>query len=127
MIHSIQLRWKQVYHNIITFVSGAILVHCIFFSAPSAPPEHMYILNTTLFTITVGWDEVPCNHRNGNITEYRIMYNAQDSIVVFDVSVSGTSATISDLQSDTEYYISVAAVNTAGVGSYRTISGKTLT
>ena len=53
------------------------------------------------------------------------MYNAQDSIVVYDFSVSGTSTTISDLQSDTEYYISVAAVNTTGVSSYRTISGKT--
>ena len=55
------------------------------------------------------------------------MYNAQDSIVVYDISVSGTSTTISDLRSDTEYYISVAAVNTVGVGSYRTISGKTQT
>ena len=53
------------------------------------------------------------------------MYNAQDSIDVYDFSVSGTSTTISDLQSDTEYYISVAAVNTAGVGTYRAISGKT--
>ena len=98
-----------------------------FFTAPSAPPENITILNTTLFTITVGWDEVPCIHRNGNITEYRIMYNAQDSIVVYDFSVSGTSARISDLQSDTEYNISVAAMNTAGVSSYRTISGKTQT
>ena len=53
------------------------------------------------------------------------MYNAQDSIVVFDVSVSGTSVTISDLRSDTEYYISVAAMNTVGVGTYTAISGKT--
>ena len=90
-------------------------------SAPSAPPEHVFILNATLHTITVGWSEVPCTHRNGYITGYHIVYFSD---AMYDFNVSGNSVTISDLQSDTEYSISVAAVNDAGVGVYGTITGK---
>ena len=102
-----------------------ILSLCLF-TAPSAPPENVTILNTTLFTITVSWDEVPCIHRNGNITAYRVVYSIKDMRVTYDIIVSQQRVTISDLQSDTEYSISVAAVNDAGVGDYSTITASTL-
>ena len=96
------------------------------FTAPSAPPYSVTILNTTLFTITVGWDEVPCIYRNGNITAYRIVSSIKDTNVTYNVSGSQRSVIISYLQSDTDYSISVAAVNDAGVGNYSTITVTTL-
>ena len=105
------------------------LVHTLslcLFTAPSAPPYNITILNTTLFTITVSWDEVPCIHRNGNITGYRIVSSIKDMRVTYDIIVSQQRVTISYLQSDTEYSISVAAVNAAGVGDYSTITASTL-
>ena len=97
------------------------LVHTLslcFFTVPSAPPGNITILNTTLFTITVSWDEVPCIHRNGNIMGYIIVSSIKDMYASYDIIGLQQRATISDLQSDTEYSISVAAVNDAGTGTY---------
>ena len=130
VIHSMKLHQKKVHVcHIYSKGNSVPLLHTLslcLFTAPSAPPYNVTILNTTLFTITVGWDEVPCIHRNGNIKGYRIVSSIKDTNVTYNVSGSQQRVTISYLQSDTEYSISVAAVNAAGVGNYSTITASTL-
>ena len=44
-------------------------------SAPSAAPSFVSVTDVTVFTITVQWGKVPCNARNGNVTNYTVLYN----------------------------------------------------
>ena len=69
---------------------------------------------------------MPCIHRNGHITGYAITYYTQDNNQQYIASSSGTMFTIHDLQPSTTYVISVAAVNSEGIGVYGTIAASTL-
>ena len=69
---------------------------------------------------------MPCIHHNGNITGYAIMYYTQDNNQPYNASSSGTMFTIPDLQPSTTYVISVAAVNSEGIGIHGTIAASTL-
>ena len=80
------------------------------FAVPSAAPSSVSVSQVTLSTIIVQWEDVECIHRNGK----RV-------INVDDVR----QATISELTPFTEYTISVATVNTAGMGVYS--NGTTIT
>ena len=87
-------------------------------AVPTGPP---IVINTTTIStnVTVQWEPVKCIHRNGNITSYsvRVIRNGE---IVKNVSVSGYigNVTISELSPSTEYNISVAAVNSNGIGAY---------
>ena len=76
--------------------------------------------SSTRDTITVQWEEleVDCIDRNGLIIGYRIraMTSGEDDRIetVGDVR----EATISGLSPSTEYTVSVAAVNSQGLGPY---------
>ena len=124
VIQSLQQHLKKV----INFKSD-LLVHIIqhmissIISAPSSPPEGIPVSNKMTFSITVEWQAVPCIHRNGNITGYAIIYHMQDNDRKYS---SGTAFTIPDLQPSTTYVISVAAVNSEGIGIYGTITASTL-
>ena len=102
-----------------------ILCIVIIVSAPSAPPEDIQTFNRT-FSITVKWQAVPCIQRNGNITEYTLSYHKQDDSETYDGSSSGKMFTIRDLQPSTTYVISVAAVNSGGIGVYGNVTAVTL-
>ena len=70
---------------------------------------------------------MPCIHRNGNITVYKIIYyHMRDNDQKYNVSTSGTMLDIPDLQPSTTYVVSVAAVNSEGIGIYGTITASTL-
>ena len=89
--------------------------------APSAPPTSVSTSDVTSSSITVQWGAVDCIHRNGDITGYSVRYGVQGSGSTQMLSVSGsatTEATISGLESATNYSIEVAAVNSAGTGVY---------
>ena len=89
--------------------------------APSAPPTSVSTSDVTSSSITVQWGAVDCIHRNGDITGYSVRYGVQGSGITQTESVSGgatTEATISGLTHSTTYSIEVAAVNSAGTGSY---------
>ena len=108
-----------------------ICLHCIssvviLLSAPSAPPEGITVSKRMVFSITVEWQAVPCIHRNGNITGYGIIYHMRDNNQKYNVRSSETMLTIPDLQPSTTYVISVAAVNSEGIGIYGTIAASTL-
>ena len=67
------------------------------------------------------WGEVPCRHRNGYITGYKVEYWKERSEHRF-IDVSGDSSggayTISGLSNTTMYSVRVAAETSAGVGVY---------
>ena len=73
-------------------------------------------LNST--AVTVQWGPVPCIEQNGDITGYSVQYGEVGSGSTQTMPVSGGSADISGLLSNTKYVVEVAAVNSAGIGVY---------
>ena len=77
-------------------------------------------------SININWGEVPCQHRNGEITGYVVVYRkvsargrrerrqTQEGMVM----VNGQTATIDNLDPLTEYSVMVAAVSSAGTGVF---------
>ena len=95
------------------------------FAVPSAAPSSVSVSQVTLSTIIVRWEDLECIHRNGNITGYSVLVVAS-SVMDMVINVDDVrQATISELTPFTEYTISVAAVNTAGMGVYS--NGTTIT
>ena len=72
-------------------------------------------------TLTVQWGRVPCIHQNGDITGYSVRYQAigNGAWTVINVTEESINETrISNLNSSTNYSIQVAAINSAGTGTY---------
>ena len=96
---------------------------CVFISAaPSAAPSVTKTFATS-YSITINWELVPCEHRNGDITGYSVRYgemgtNMIDVTVLNITEASVTEATISNLMLSTTYSFKVAAVNRAGTGVF---------
>ena len=103
-------RETQIFNTqILRFISSA---------APSGSPTGTNEVAVTSNTITVQWGEVPCLHRNGEITGY-IVEATTSGDVVRTVNVPDGNArelTLSELASSTQYTVQVAAVNSAGTG-----------
>ena len=81
----------------------------------------MSVSEVTSSSITVQWGPVDCADRNGDITGYSVQYEEVESGSTQNMSVSGDSATettISGLMPSTTYSMEVAAVNSAGPGTY---------
>ena len=76
--------------------------------------------DSTATIITLKWDGLSCEDRNGEITGYRIQYGITDP----DTN-NGTSSyrtfTASGLVPLTTYMFRIAAVNSDGVGPYSAI------
>ena len=95
----------------------------IFFPAPSTAPKVTLIFATS-YSITLQWETVPCEHRNGDISGYSVKYwergivNNKSETVMNITGASVTEATISNLNISTNYSIQVAAVNNAGTGVF---------
>ena len=91
---------------------------CALSPAPSAGPASVTADTVTARSITVQWEEVPCLHRNGEITGYTVVARTSGEDERVDTVSDGNarSAIVSELTSETEYTVSVAAVNGAGTG-----------
>ena len=91
--------------------------------APTAAPE-VSLTFATFNYITLQWEMVPCEHRNGDITGYIVEYremgsvNAGSETVMNITGASVTEATISNPMPSTNYSIQIAAVNNAGTGVF---------
>ena len=78
----------------------------------------------TSYSITLQWETVPCEHRNGDITGYSVKYGEMGSLdneykTVMNITGAGvTEATIPNLMLSTNYSIQIAAVNNAGTGVF---------
>ena len=89
-------------------------------TAPTGAPDGVSEVSVAANSITVQWGEVPCLHRNGDITGY-IVEVTRSEMVVATVNVNGGSAreaTVSGLNPSTEYTVTVAAVNSVGTGPF---------
>ena len=86
-------------------------------TAPSAGPASVTAGTVTANSITVQWEEVPCLHRNGEITGYTVVArtSGEDDITEF-VNGNARSATVSGLEPSTQYTVLVGATNGAGTG-----------
>ena len=70
---------------------------CLFSAAPSAAPNVTQTLATS-YSITINWEQVPCEHMNGDITGYSVRYGEMgtNTTVLNITGVSVTEATISE-------------------------------
>ena len=64
------------------------------------------------------WGPVDCKHRNGDITNYSVQYEALGSGETQTISAFGELSSLTNLMSSTTYSIKVAAVNSAGTGEF---------
>eukprot|EP00731_Ephydatia_muelleri_P012812 Em0007g122a len=88
-------------------------------AAPSAPPNNLTEVTKTSSSMTISWEEVPCQDQNSVIVEYRVIYGAVTSGVGGTVATSGRTLTVNGLSPYTNYSIEVSAVNSDGaMGPY---------
>ena len=101
---------------------------------PSAAPTDVSVSMVSFSSITVQWREVDCIHRNGEITHYQICYTilGDDSSKRCLQSEAVANTKILYITSAPQTYsIQVAAVNSAGEGSFSNpvtvkVDGKTI-
>ena len=92
--------------------------------APSAAPTNVSVSEVTSSSITVQWGTLPCIHRNGDITNYKVRYGevgigeGDRTIMTVSGDSSGGMYTITGLSTGTVYTVEVAAKTTAGTGVY---------
>ena len=78
----------------------------------------------TSYSITLQWETVPCEHRNGDISGYSIKYGEMGSLnnkseALMNITGAGViEATVPNLMLSTKYSIQIAAVNNAGTGVF---------
>ena len=88
--------------------------------APTAAPKMSWTFATS-YSITLQWETVPCEHRNGDIMGYSIKYGVMGSFNGSVMNITGATvieATIYNLMLSTNYSIEIAAVNNAGTGVF---------
>ena len=76
-------------------------------------------LNRTMYSIGVKWDEVPQNHRNGDITSNTVGYHSDTSSESQQEMVLNAPtrfANLTKLSKNTKYTITVLASNNKGPG-----------
>ena len=111
--------------SVCSYCTTTLCVSTVSISAPSAPPSAVTVTSVSSSTLTIQWGDVPCIHQNGEITGYTIQYGATGSGNKQTVKTSETEVTLSSLTPETNYEISVAAVNTEGTGVSENISATT--
>ena len=102
-----------------------MLTNCIlaYSVVPSAAPTGLNVSAVTQVSITIHWELLPCQDQNGDITGHSVRYREVDRNTLQTVTVLGgenNQTVISGLVPSTEYWIQVAAVNSAGTGNYST-------
>jgi hypothetical protein len=86
---------------------------------PSGPPQHFRAHHVTHSDISVSWMAPPVSEHNGILKFYKLRYYPQHKHfkkTVVRVDIGTPSKTISDLNPDTMYVVSVVAENSAGSG-----------
>ena len=89
-------------------------------TAPTGAPDGVREGPVTANSITVQWGEVPCLHRNGEITGYTVEATLSGMVVATENVNDGSArrGTVSGLNPSTQYTVTVAAVNSAGTGPF---------
>ena len=89
-----------------------MLASYLFTIAPEPPSITATVVDVT--SITIQWDPLPCQHRNGHFIHYRVMYFPAFGPVNSDfVSENEKMYTLRRLPPRTSYEIFVQALNVA--------------
>uniref|UniRef100_A0A1X7TGS7 Fibronectin type-III domain-containing protein n=1 Tax=Amphimedon queenslandica TaxID=400682 RepID=A0A1X7TGS7_AMPQE len=76
-------------NGISTELSRVISISNSFFIAPTGPVGDIIFSSVESVSMTVSWDEVPCNGRNGPITGYYLTYTNITSNTSYTVNITG--------------------------------------
>ena len=99
-----------------------MLIHLILV-APTRPP-HDVTPSTTSRSVSVSWSTIECIERNGEITNYTLVFQEQGGAVIpGEVNAMDRTFTASGLTPHTNYTFRVAGINSNGTGPYTNISG----
>ena len=95
-----------------------LLFYVLLSTAPNSTVISLSAGTVTANSITVQWEELPCLHRSGEITGYAVVArtSGEDERVVNVNDGNARSAIVSGLTPNTQYTVSVTAVNSAGTG-----------
>ena len=89
--------------------------------APTAPPRDV-TPSTTSRSVSVSWSTIECIERNGEITNYTVVFQEQGAAVIpGEVNVMDRTFTASGLTPHTNYTFRVAGVNSNDTGPYTNI------
>lgn len=100
--------------------SSSCLVHTLFLTAPSAPPDMISVSEVYSDSVDLSWSPPPPEYHNGEITGYNVTVTATTSGVTFTIFSAINSTIIRSLTPFTTYTYSVAAVTRGGIGPYST-------
>ena len=88
-----------------------------FCTEPSAHPSNIRGYPSSATSIVVEWNEVPQEHRNGEIQGYRVLYSDSHGLEQDKtVHTSTRQTSVTDLKKSTVYTIKVLAFTSAGDG-----------
>ena len=90
-------------------------------TVPSSSPQNVIVVSVDPASLMVTWQPPPLIDQNGPLTGYAITYQRIGYIDIMNVSVNGTHFKISGLSPFVNYSVSVAAINTDGIGVFSTI------
>ena len=90
---------------------------------PTKSPENIRVDRATEKELGLFWEPIPCSDQNGEILYYVIRYHYQ--VVSEDVQKQESKTygdqlaiILRNLRSNTEYNVTVAGVNIAGIGTF---------
>ena len=93
------------------------------FTVPSSPPRDVMVESHNPASLNVSWLPPPEVDHNGLITGYMINYTSNGTDDMMSVSVtSGTTHILVGLLGSTQYFITVAALNANGSGTFSNLT-----
>ena len=91
---------------------------CYNFTAPSSPPLSVMVTSVNPASLRVSWQPPPPIDHNGAITGYMIQYTRDDGSSDPMTMEGNSGTTLSGLVAFVDYSVTVAAVNSAGTGTF---------
>jgi len=89
-----------------------------FLTAPGAMPQDFTVEVLSDDSINLSWDPPPQDQQYGNITGYNVTYRAiEDNSIPTNTTTTNLSLTLTELNSNTTYAITVAAKNQYGLSN----------
>ena len=88
-------------------------------TAPGAPPQNVVGQSTVIGSIDLSWSPPPSNRQFGIIVRYFVLYQKEGSDDnPIGRNVFNLDTTISGLESNVTYLVTIAAVNSAGISLF---------
>ncbi|XP_072023791.1 receptor-type tyrosine-protein phosphatase F-like [Amphiura filiformis] len=99
---------------------GKVATFTTFSESPTGTPQNLQLVSATRNAVAFTWNQVPCGERRGSIQNYVYELLDENGEVIRSNLTSLTTVTAFHLEEDKEYSFRVAAINSAGQGSFTT-------